>query len=773
MSTASDEQDPLAGHEQVEKLEQEVARLRESEERLRVLCERAPDAAYMCDLKGTFVDGNAAAEALSGYARAELIGKSFLKLRLLSATDLVKAASLLAKSALGLSTGPDEFTLCRKDGSTISVEIETCPVTIGGRRLVLANARDISARRRAQEAVEESEERFRALSDNALAGVYIIQDGRLTYVNQSLARIFGYEPGELIGASPLKLIHADDHALVTENIRRRLEGEVKSLRYEFRGLCKSGEERAIEVYGAAAQLNGRPAIVGNILDITERKGIEEALQQNESRFRAFVEQAPVAIGVFDSGGRGMFANRAFLDTLGLADLEDMVGRPAFEYFARQFQEESRERVRLRRQGLPVPAEYESVALRPDGTEFPVHLAVASIQLSDQAASIAFLTDITERRRVEDLLKRREQDAVRTAAQLQLVMDLSARISEGLGLDRVIQTVYDQCRTLMPIDTFYVALHDDVQGVATFPFYYKDGSRREIPPRDVRASPGLVAHVIAGRQTVYLPDAPASSLPLVHQPGSLSRSIVAVPLLLHRQVTGVFSAQCAEPSAYTEEQINILERLATGIAVAIENSRLYDAVRQGLEATLAALGRAAESRDPYTAGHQLRVTDLALAIANKLGFAVDARHTLRIAGMLHDIGKLGIPAEILSKPSTLSPIELALIQTHPQKAHEILTGIVFPGPVAQIVLQHHERLDGSGYPNGISADDILPLARVLAVADVVEAMAAHRPYRPALGITAALDEIRSGRGTRYDESVVDACVALFESGAFAFDTSAHR
>ena len=478
----------------------------------------------------------------------------------------------------------------------------------------------------------------------------------------------------------------------------------------------------------------------------------------------------MAIGVFDSGGCGTFANRAFLDTLGLSDLADMVGRPAFEYFAPQFQEESRERVRRRSQGLPIPAEYESVAIRPDGTEFPVRLDIAPIQLSDQTVSIAFLTDVSDRKQAEDLLKRSEQNALRTAAQLRRVMDLNAQISEGLGLERVMQAVYEQCAALMPVDTFYIALYDAHAGVATFPFYYKDGARREIPPRDVRTAPGLVSHVIAGRETVYLPDSTASPLRLVHQPGSLTRSIVAVPLSLHGQILGVFSAQSVEPDVYTQDQITILEQLATGIAVAIENSRLYESVSRGLDATLVALSRTAEKRDPYTSGHQRRVTELALAIARKLEYGADACATLRTAGMLHDIGKLGVPAEILSKPTTLSRIEMELIRTHPQAAYEILADIAFAGPVAQVVLQHHERQDGSGYPKGICGDSILPEARILAVADVVEAMASHRPYRPALGITAALGEIRAGRGARYDSQVADACVVLFESGEFAFDTA---
>ncbi len=199
----------------------------------------------------------------------------------------------------------------------------------------------------------------------------------------------------------------------------------------------------------------------------------------------------------------------------------------------------------------------------------------------------------------------------------------------------------------------------------------------------------------------------------------------------------------------------------------ERRQAEAALSRSFEATLTALGRAAEMRDPYTAGHQRRVTDLALAIAHKLGWSDDTCGTLRIAGMLHDVGKLRIPAEILSKPGALSPIEVELIRIHPQAAYEILVDVALPGPVAEIVLQHHERLDGSGYPRRISGDDILIEARVLAVADVVEAMVSHRPYRPALGVDAALKEIQAGRGTRYDVGAADACLALFESGQFSF------
>jgi len=174
----------------------------------------------------------------------------------------------------------------------------------------------------------------------------------------------------------------------------------------------------------------------------------------------------------------------------------------------------------------------------------------------------------------------------------------------------------------------------------------------------------------------------------------------------------------------------------------------------------------EMRDPYTAGHERRVAGIAAAIGAELGWDARRQEGLRVAGYLHDVGKITIPAEILSKPGRLGAIEVKLIQGHAQASHEVLKDVEFPWPVAEVALQHHERMDGSGYPRGLKGEAILPEARVLAVADVVEAMSAHRPYRPGLGIEAALAEIERGRDSVYDTAVADACLKLFREKAYA-------
>ncbi|WP_321491983.1 HD domain-containing phosphohydrolase [uncultured Desulfobacter sp.] len=193
---------------------------------------------------------------------------------------------------------------------------------------------------------------------------------------------------------------------------------------------------------------------------------------------------------------------------------------------------------------------------------------------------------------------------------------------------------------------------------------------------------------------------------------------------------------------------------------VRMNEIVDGVINSLSSTV-------DARDPYTAGHQKRVAQLAVAIAQAMGLPEKKVTSIRMAGIIHDLGKIAIPAEILSKPSTLSEIEFSLIKTHPQVGYDILKNINFATPVARIVHQHHEKIDGSGYPFGLSGDEILPEARILTVADVVEAMSSHRPYRPGLGMETALAEIRKNRGRLYDPKVVDACLTIMAKN-FSFE-----
>lgn len=259
------------------------------------------------------------------------------------------------------------------------------------------------------------------------------------------------------------------------------------------------------------------------------------------------------------------------------------------------------------------------------------------------------------------------------------------------------------------------------------------------------------------------------------------SSVALPLANAAGVFGALMIYAQEPDAFNADEVALLTELASDLAYGVialrtraerdravaERAEYLDKIRRNFEETIEALAALVETRDPYTAGHEKRVAALATAVGKELGLPDDQIDGLHVAGSIIDVGKVGVPTEILTRPGALVDVEFDLVKVHAQAGYDILRAIDFPWPVATMVLQHHERLDGSGYPQGLKGDEILLGAKILAIADVVESMASHRPHRAALGVDAALDEITAHRGTLYDPPAVDACVRLFKEKAFTF------
>jgi HD-GYP domain-containing protein (c-di-GMP phosphodiesterase class II) len=245
--------------------------------------------------------------------------------------------------------------------------------------------------------------------------------------------------------------------------------------------------------------------------------------------------------------------------------------------------------------------------------------------------------------------------------------------------------------------------------------------------------------------------------------------------------GTLTLYASEPDAFNATEVTLLQELADDLAFGIETLRTRaerdriahehqhheEILRQSLEDSIKAIADTVEMRDSYTAGHQRRVGQLAVAIARQLGMPEETIHGIELAASIHDLGKISVPAEILAKPGKLTAVEFMLLKNHAQAGFDILKDIKFPWPIATMVLQHPERQDGSGYPQGLKGEQILLESCILAVADVVEAMASHRPYRAALGVDSALKEIERGRGAAYDAAVVDACIRLFSEKRFAF------
>lgn len=248
----------------------------------------------------------------------------------------------------------------------------------------------------------------------------------------------------------------------------------------------------------------------------------------------------------------------------------------------------------------------------------------------------------------------------------------------------------------------------------------------------------------------------------------------IPIISSNKTLGVINIYVKQQHRYKKKEEDFLNAIADTLAGVIERKRAEEKLNQSIqrlnksiEGTVRALAMVVETRDPYTAGHQNRVTQLACAIAGEMKLSEEKVECIYMASNIHDIGKINVPAEILSKPSALTKAEFDLLKTHPPVGSAILKEVDFSYPIVQIILQHHERIDGSGYPEGIKGKDIMLEAKILAVADVVEAMASHRPYRPAIGIETALKEIKQNSGKLFDSEAVDACVTLFNEKEFKF------
>jgi len=262
----------------------------------------------------------------------------------------------------------------------------------------------------------------------------------------------------------------------------------------------------------------------------------------------------------------------------------------------------------------------------------------------------------------------------------------------------------------------------------------------------------------------------------HQSLENNRIELLVPMENNGRLAGIMLLTCkATHEPYSNEERRLLWATASGAAASINNANIYENIKQehselekAMDGVVHAMSLVTESRDPYTAGHQRRVAELAQAIGREMGLSEWQIMGMHIAGLLHDVGKVAVPSEILSKPGKISQYEYSIIKNHSQVGYEILQKIDFPWPVTIAILQHHERMNGSGYPAGVSGEEIILEARILGVADVVEAMSSHRPYRPALGLGSALAEITKNRGVLYDPQVVDACLRLLENDETVFE-----
>ncbi len=594
-----------------------------------------------------------------------------------------------------------------KDGKTIKVQ---------------GSFQDITQSKRVEEELRKSENLFKKVFEILPIGLWIAdKNGKLMQGNPAGVKIWGMEPK--VGQSEYGVFKArrlpsreeiapEDWALAhTVNKGVTIVNELLEID-AFDGKKKIILNYTAPILDSNGEVEG--AIVVN-QDITDHKRAEEKLQESYKALSLFIKNSPIYAylkEVTPAESRVLWASENYLDMIGIPGSQ-MTGKKMEELFPPEFAK------KITQDDWDVVSKGEVLNLDEDLNNRNYTTIKFPISLSEKNLLAGYTIDITDRKHMEAELREAEekyrgifegaQEGIfRSTPEGSIVManPAMARIAGYESPQEMITAIND----------------------AAHQFYVKPEERAEVLNRIEEN--GFVKGVDA---QFYRKDG----------------TVIWCNMSARAIRDGVGK------TIYYE---GIIEDIT-------ERKQSTERLRKALRGTVEAIAVTVEARDPYTAGHQRRVSDLARAIATRMNLPYDQIDGLRMAGLIHDIGKVSIPAEILSTPRKLTHIEFTLVKTHPQSGYDILKDIEFPWPIARMVLEHHERMDGSGYPNGPTGDNLLLESRILAVADVVEAMSTHRPYRPALGIDAALEEIASNKGILYDPEVVDACLHIFNVGGY--------
>ena len=449
----------------------------------------------------------------------------------------------------------------------------------------------------------------------------------------------------------------------------------------------------------------------------ERKRTEEELSKSEKKYRELYDFLPIPVYEMDLEANITSANHAIYEAFRGTEEDLKNGFKGWQLLSPEEIEKSAKNIQMLLTGEAIQGT-EYTLMRLDGSVFPA-IVISSVIYSDgkPVGLRGAIIDITGRKRTEEALRNTE-DRLHTL--VQAIPDLIwMKDKDG---------VYLSCNTMF--ERFFGAREADIAGKTDYDFVnreladsFRDHDNKAMAAEKTTSNEEWITFADDGHRAFL----DTIKTPMYDTQGTL---------------------------------IGVL-----GIGRDITDRRSVERIRKALAATVQAIAVIVEARDPYTAGHQRRVADLARSIATEMNLPDDQIDGIRVAATIHDLGKISIPAEILSKPTKLKKTEFDLIKEHSQSGYDILKDIDFPWPIAKIVLEHHERMNGSGYPNGLTGDNILLESRIIAIADVVEAMASHRPYRPGLGIEVALEEIEKNKGIFYDDAVADACLKLFREKGY--------
>jgi PAS domain S-box-containing protein len=599
--------------------------------------------------------------------------------------------------------------------------------------------RDVTERKQANEALARSEERYRSILEN-MQDSYIEVDlvGNFTFANEAACRNLGFTREQLIGANFSNIAsNSDELKAVFKAYNRVYKTGEPHKGFAFKVARKDGTtgygETSISLLKDA---QGRPIGFRSVgRDVTERKQMEEELQ----RLASVVHYSSELINLSANDGKMIFLNAAGVRMLGI-DPDKVEQYNIMQVIPDHLLEKVQsELLPALLKGGSWEGDLQYLNLKT-GLLTDVHAMTFAINDPSTGALLYFANvslDITARKQTEESILRSKlllQSVIDSTPDWMYVKDTQHRFLLVNKSFAEAQNINPRKMIDRPDTDFFSAelcLGNPDKGISGF---HAD---------DDQAFNGRTVHnprniVTWADGSLHIYD--TYKIPLADQSGKIYAALV-------------YSRDITEQSRAEDEREASFKTL---------QKTLHDVINT--------MSKIVEMRDPYTSGHQGRVAELSGAIARQMKLDDSRVEHLMMAASIHDVGKMYVPADILSKPGKLSDIEWAMIKAHVEGSYEILKGLEFSQPIALMALQHHERLDGSGYPNGLKGDEILIEAKILAVADVVEAMSSHRPYRPTLGINKALEEISQNRGVLYDPDIVDICLDLFSKGKFEFKTT---
>jgi len=586
---------------------------------------------------------------------------------------------------------------------------------------------DITERKRAEEALHQSEEKYRTILESFQEGYFEVDlKGNFTFCNDSMFKITGYSKEELLGINYRVYTDEENAKKVYQAFNKVYTTGEPSKGLDWPFIKKDGTKKYVESSIILQKnLSGKPTgFKGMVRDITERKHVERTLRDSEEKFRLLAESTSFAIGLH-RGDHWIYANRAAEEISGYTQ-EELHQMHFWDFVHSDYQDMVKQSAYKRQEGKVLPRAYEFKIITKNGAEKWVSLTGNPITYEDKPTALISVEDITERKTAAETIRKSElkyrnifENAVEGIYQ-------STREGKFITANDALARMagYDSPEELI----------ESVKDIGTQLYVHPEDRERF---KEIRDAKGFVD---------------GFEVEFYKKDGSTFWVVINARTVKDEQGKILYSEGLIEDITirkYAEKQLQ----------------QTLESLRKAVGTTIHVLVSAVESRDPYTAGHQSRSADLACAIATEIGLAQEKIEGIRMAGIIHDIGKLSIPAEILSKPNKLTEIEFSLIKEHSRSGYEMLKDVESPWPLAEIVYQHHERMNGSGYPRNMKGDEILVESQILAVADVVEAMASHRPYRPTLGIEAALEEITKNKGILYDNTVADACLKLFREKGY--------